>query len=298
MSAQKQVVVITGSSSGFGRLFAETFARNGYSVFATMRGVSGKNAKAAENLRGFAAQNSLDIQVEEMDVTSDESVNKCVANVVSKAGRLDVLINNAGFAYVDLMEAMTLEQTKKIFDTNVFGVQRTARAALPQMHKQRSGLLLQVSSGAGRVVFPTFGVYCASKYAMEAITEAYRYELAGSGIDSVSLEPGAYKTEIFGKIDRGDDPARLASYGAMKAVPDKLGEALTTAAGNPQEVADIALDIVRTPFGKRQLRYRVGGEGLGVAEINKMTDQIQAQILGAFGLAEITKQVSSASATA
>jgi len=298
MSAQKQVVVITGSSSGFGRLFAEAFARNGYSVFATMRGVSDKNAKAAENLRALAAQNSLDIEVEEMDVTSDESVNKCVASVVSKAGRLDVLINNAGFAYVDLMEAMTLEQTKKIFDTNVFGVQRTARAALPQMHKQGSGLLLQVSSGAGRVVFPTFGIYCASKYAMEAITEAYRYELAGSGIDSVSLEPGAYKTEIFGKIDRGDDPSRLASYGAMKAVPDKLGEALTTAAGNPQEVADIALEIVRTPFGKRQLRYRIGGEGLGVAEINKMTDQIQAQILGAFGLAEITKQVSSASASA
>src|SRR5215470_9586155 len=298
MSAQKQIVVITGSSSCFGRVFAEAFARNGYSVFATMRGVSGKNAKAAENLRALAAQNSLDIEVEEMDVTSEESVNKCVANVVSKAGRLDVLINNAGFAYVDLMEAMTLEQTKKIFDTNVFGVQRTARAALPQMHKQGSGLLLQVSSGAGRVVFPTFGIYCASKYAMEAITEAYRYELAGSGIDSVSLEPGAYKTEIFGKIDRGDDPSRLASYGAMKAVPDKLGEALTTAAGNPQEVADIALEIVRTPFGKRQLRYRIGGEGLGVAEINKVTDQIQAQILGAFGLAEITKQVSSSSATA
>jgi len=298
MSAQKQVVVITGSSSGFGRLFAETFARNGYSVFATMRGVSGKNAKAAENLRALAAQNSLDIEVEEMDVTSDESVNKCVASVVSKAGRLDVLINNAGFAFVDLMEAMTLDQTKKIFDTNVFGVQRTARAALPQMHKDGSGLLLQVSSGAGRVVFPTFGIYCASKYAMEAITEAYRYELAGSGIDSVSLEPGAYKTEIFGKIDRGDDPSRLASYGAMKAVPDKLGEALTTAAGNPQEVADIALEIVRTPFGKRQLRYRIGGEGLGVAEINKVTDQIQAQILGAFGLADITKQVSSSSATA
>ena len=298
MSAQKQVVVITGSSSGFGRLFAETFARNGYSVFATMRGVSGKNAKAAENLRGFAAQNSLDIQVEEMDVTSDESVNKCVANVMNKAGRLDVLINNAGFAYVDLMEAMTLEQTKKIFDTNVFGVQRTARAALPQMHKQGSGLLLQVSSGAGRVVFPTFGIYCASKYAMEAITEAYRYELAGSGIDSVSLEPGAYKTEIFGKIDRGDDPSRVASYGAMKAVPDRLMGALTTSGGDPKEVADLALEIVRTPFGKRQLRYRIGGEGLGVAEINKVTDQIQAQILGAFGLAEITKQVSSASATA
>lgn len=298
MSTQKPVVLITGTSSGFGRLFVEKFARNGFSVFATMRGVNGKNVKSAENLRAFAAQDSLDIQVEEMDVTDDESVNKCVANVLSKAGRLDVAINNAGFAYVDLMEAITLDQTKKIFDTNVFGVQRVARAVLPQMHKQGSGLLLQVSSGAGRVVFPSFGIYCASKYAMEAVTEAYRYELAGSGIDSVSLEPGAYKTEIFGKIDRGDDPGRLASYGAIKAVPDKLGEALTTSAGDPKEVADLALEIVRTPFGKRQLRYRIGSGGPGVVEINKLTDQVQAQLLQAFGLAELTKQASSSSATA
>lgn len=299
MSTQKQVVLITGTSSGFGRLFVETFARNGYSVFATMRGVAGKNAKSADNLRAFAAQNSLDIHVEEMDVTGDESVNKCVANVVSKAGHLDVLINNAGFAYVDLMEAITLDQTKKIFDTNVFGVQRTARAVLPQMHKQGSGLLLQISSGAGRVVFPAFGIYCASKYAMEAITEAYRYELAASGIDSVSLEPGAYKTEIFGKIDKGDDPSRLAAYGAaVNAIPENVNAGLTSSAGDPKEVADLALEIVRTPFGKRQLRYRVGGGGPGVVEINNLTDRVQAELFNAFGLAEVTKQASSSSARA
>jgi NADP-dependent 3-hydroxy acid dehydrogenase YdfG len=298
MSTQKPVVLITGTSSGFGRLFVEKFARNGYSVFATMRGLTGKNAKSAESLRAFAAQNSLDIHVEEMDVTDDESVNKCVASVFSKTGRLDVAINNAGFAYVDLMEAITLDQAKKIFDTNVFGVQRVARAVLPQMHKQGSGLLLQISSGAGRVVFPSFGIYCASKFAMEAVTEAYRYELAGSGIDSVSIEPGAYKTEIFGKIDRGDDPSRLASYGAMQGVPDKVSAGLTTSAGDPQEVADLALEIAQTPFGKRQLRYRIGGGGPGVVEINKLTDQVQAQLFSAFGLTEATKQESRASASA
>jgi len=298
MSTSKPVVLITGTSTGFGRLFAEKFARNGYSVFATMRGVNGKNAERAASLRGFAAQNSLPIEVMEMDVTDEASVNACVNGVVSKAGRLDVLINNAGFAYVDLMEAITIEQAKQIFDTNVFGVQRTMRAVLPQMHKQKSGLILQISSGAGRVVFPSFGIYCASKYALEAITEAYRYELAASGIDCVSLEPGAYKTEIFGKIDRGDDSGRLASYGAMAGVPQKLSDALVNAAGDASEVADKALEIVQTPFGKRQLRYRIGGEGLGIPEINKMTDQVQAQILSAFGLAELTKQTSRASATA
>src|SRR6476646_694815 len=251
MSMNLPVVVITGSSSGFGRLFAETFARNGYSVFATMRGINGKNAKPAENLRTVAAQNALPIEVMEMDVTDEPSVNACIAGVVGKAGQIDVLINNAGFAYVGLMETITVEQAKKIFDTNVFGVQRTMRAALPQMHKQKSGLVMQISSGAGRVVFPSFGIYNASKCALEAMTEAYRYELAECGIDCVSLEPGAYKTEIFGKIDRGDDASRLVSDREEAAATEKMSNRVATIAGDPNEVADAALAIAQTPFGKR-----------------------------------------------
>jgi NADP-dependent 3-hydroxy acid dehydrogenase YdfG len=298
MSMNLPVVVITGSSSGFGRLFAETFARNGYSVFATMRGINGKNAKPAENLRTVAAQNALPIEVMEMDVTDEPSVNACIAGVVGKAGQIDVLINNAGFAYVGLMETITVEQAKKIFDTNVFGVQRTTRAALPQMHKQKSGLVMQISSGAGRVVFPSFGIYNASKFALEAMTEAYRYELAECGIDCVSLEPGAYKTEIFGKIDRGDDASRLASYGGMAAVPEKMHNMVATIAGDANEVADAALQIAQTPFGKRQLRYRIGSGGPGVVEINKLTDEVQQQVLRAFGLTELTKQTSGSPASA
>jgi len=263
-----------------------------------MRGVNGKNAKSAENLRAFAAHNALPIEVTEMDVTDEASVNACVAGVVRKAGRIDVLINNAGFAYVDLMEAITIEQARKIFDTNVFGVQRTMRAALPQMHRQKSGLVMQISSGAGRVVFPCFGIYNASKFALEAMTEAYRYELAECGIDCVSLEPGAYKTEIFGKIDRGDDASRLASYGGMAAVPEKMNNMVAGIAGDPTEVADVALEIARTPFGRRQLRYRIGSGGPGVVEINKLTDQVQQQLLQAFGLSELTKQASGSSASA
>src|SRR5258708_14966725 len=124
-----------------------------------MRGANGKNAKSAENLRACVAQKALPREVMEMDVTDEKSVNASVAGVVRKAGRIDVLINNAGFAYVDLMEAITIDQAKKIFDTNVFGVQRTMRATLPQMHKQKSGLLMQISSGAGREVFPGSGIY-------------------------------------------------------------------------------------------------------------------------------------------
>ena len=299
MSTPKQVVLITGSSSGFGRLMAETLARNGYSVFASMRDLGGKNAGAADQMRGLAASESLALEVCEMDVTNEASVNKCVSDVIGKAGRLDVLINNAGFAYMDMTETFTLEQMQSIFDTNVFGVQRTIRAALPQMLKQKSGLFIQVSSGAGRVVLPGMTMYCASKFAMEALTEGYRYELASSGIDSVSLEPGAYRTEILGKIGKGNDQARAEAYGTGKQLPERLEALLNATTADPQEIADAALEIIRTPFGARQLRYRRGVNGLGVQEINALTDQIQTQILNAFGIAELTRQqAASSSATA
>jgi NAD(P)-dependent dehydrogenase (short-subunit alcohol dehydrogenase family) len=296
MSTPKQVVLITGSNSGFGRLMAETLARNGFQVFASMRDLGGKNAGAADQMRGLAASESLALEVCEMDVTNDASANKCVSDVIAKAGRLDVLINNAGFAYMGLTETFTMQQMSSIFDTNVFGVQRTIRAALPQMLKQKSGLFIQVSSGAGRIILPGMTLYCASKFAMEALTEGYRYELASSGIDSVSLEPGAYKTEIFGKIGKGNDPTRADAYSASaKQAPERIEAALNATTADPQEIADAALEIIRTPFGMRQLRYRSGVNGLGVQEINALTDQIQAQIFNAFGIAELTRQQAASS---
>lgn len=298
MSHEKEVALITGASSGFGRLMALTLSRNGFSVFASMREMNGKNAGAAAGLRQIAAKESLALEPCEMDVTDEESVNPCVSAVIGKAGRLDVLINNAGFGYNGLTETFTLEQTRSIFETNVFGVQRTIRAALPQMFKQKSGLLLQVSSGAGRIVLPGMGLYCASKHALEALTECYRYELAGAGIDSVSLQPGAYKTDIFGKIGKGDEPARTEKYGAAAEVPGRIDSLLNKTTADPQEIADATLRIIRTPFGKRSLCYRVGTGGIGVEQVNAVTEEVQAKLLQTFGLADVTRQVGSSSATA
>lgn len=298
MSDAKQVVLITGASSGFGRLMALTLARNGFSAFASMREMNGKNARAAEELRAIAAKESLALEPCEMDVTDDMSVDSCMSGAITKAGRLDVLINNAGFGYNGLTETFTAEQTRSIFETNVFGVQRTIRAALPQMFKQKSGLLLQVSSGGGRIVLPGMGLYCATKHALEALTECYRYELASSGIDSVSLQPGAYKTEIFGKIGKGDDPARAEKYGAGADLPTRVDSLLNKTTANPQEIADAALKIIRTPFRQRQLCYRVGTGGTGVEQINAVTDEMQAKLLQAFGLTDLTRQAGSSSATA
>jgi NAD(P)-dependent dehydrogenase (short-subunit alcohol dehydrogenase family) len=283
------VVLVTGTSTGFGRLIAEALARKQYIVFATMRNMEGRNAKAAAELRTLAERESLALNVAELDVTRDASVESCVAEVAGKAGRIDVLINNAGVAFVGLTESFTMEQAQRILETNFFGPLRMIRAVLPHMHRQGSGLLLQVSSGAGRIVLPSMGLYCASKFALEALTEAYRYELASCGIDCVSIQPGAYPTEIFGKIESGADASRTAPYGSAQQIPDIINNLLQKSTADPREIAESVLRIIETPAGQRELRSRVGSGAGGVESINAFTDQIEQQLLQAFGVAEFAK---------
>jgi NAD(P)-dependent dehydrogenase (short-subunit alcohol dehydrogenase family) len=149
-----RVVIVTGSSSGFGRLTAQTLARRGYTVFATMRGVEGKNVAAAADLRKLAAREGLALQPLELDVTDDASVEHAIGQVLATAGRIDVLVNNAAVGYVGPIEGFTPEQVRAQFETNVVGVLRVNRAVLPQMRRQGAGLLVYVSSGIGRLVSP------------------------------------------------------------------------------------------------------------------------------------------------
>src|SRR5712664_4075699 len=207
----KQVVLITGSSTGFGRLFADTLARNGHTVFATMRDPGGRNAKNASEIRLLAEKDSLPIYVLELDVTDDA-------------------INNAGYYLSGLEEAVTTEQAQRLMDTNFLGPVRVNRAVLPHMRRQRSGVLIHVSSGAGRVILPSAGFYCASKFALEALAEAYSYELAAQGIESVIVEPGQYETPVFGNTVMAADQARTDTYGAAKEIPAKLNGLLSSTA--------------------------------------------------------------------
>lgn len=289
MLSPQQVVLITGASSGFGRLIAETLARKNYRVFATMRNVNGRNAAAAREIRELAEGQSLALYVLGLDVTDDASVDRAVSEVTAKCGRLDVLVNNAGYGIMDLAESVTLAQAQRQFDTNFFGVLRMNRAVLPVMKRHGSGLLLHVSSGAGRLVIPGMGLYCASKFAMEALAEVYRYELASQGIDSVVIEPGAYATPIMEKLERGEDPGRKTGYGEMAQVPEKLQAKIGSSRANPQEIADAVLQIIETPPGQRPMRYRVGPGGPGVQRINALTDEIQGQLLEAFGVTALAK---------
>src|SRR5438105_857375 len=260
--SSKQVVFITGSSTGFGRLFTETLARKGHTVFATMRDPGGRNAKNASAIRALAQKESLPIHVLELDVTDDASVGRAVDAAIAKAGRIDVAINNAGYYLSGLEEAVTTEQAQRLMDTNFIGSVRVNRAVLPYMRRQRSGVLMHISSGAGRVVLPSAGFYCASKFALEALAEAYSYELAAQGIESVLVEPGQYETPVFGNTVMAADQARTDTYGAAKEIPAKVNGALSSTAGNAQEVANAVLQIIETPAGEKQLRYFVSPPGL------------------------------------
>jgi NAD(P)-dependent dehydrogenase (short-subunit alcohol dehydrogenase family) len=284
----KQVVLVTGTSSGFGRLIAETLARKQFQVFATMRNVNGRNAGVAREIAELARGESLFLQTLELDVTDDLSVESAVSKVVLQCGHLDALVNNAGHGIMDLAETVTMAQAQRQFDTNFFGVLRMNRAVLPVMKRQRSGLLLHMSSGAGRLAIPGMGLYCASKFAMEALAETYRYELASQGIDSVVIEPGAYATPIMEKLERGEDPSRKIGYGEMAEIPEKIQAKIGSSRANPQEIADLVLQIIETPAGQRPLRYRVGPGGPGVQRINALTDEIQAQLLETFDITALT----------
>jgi len=285
----KQVVLITGSSTGFGRLFTETVARKGHTVFATMRDPGGRNAKNASEIRALAQEESLPIHVLELDVTDDASVGRAVDAAVAKAGRVDVAINNAGYYLSGLEEAVTTEQAQRLMDTNFLGPVRVNRAVLPHMRRQRSGVLMHISSGAGRVVLPSAGFYCASKFALEALAEAYSYELAGQGIESVIVQPGQYETPVFGNTVRAADEARTDTYGAVKEIPARVNAALSSTAGDAQEVADTVLQIIETPAGEKQLRYFVSPQDFGLNEINALSKRVQANVIEAFGLTADTK---------
>ena len=283
------VVVVTGASTGFGKLIAETAARKGYRVFATMRNVSGKNAAAAQELRDLGIRESLWLRAIELDVTSDDSVEHATSEVIRQAGRIDVLVNNAGYGLMGVTEAVTVEQAQRIMDTNFLGVVRMNRAVLPQMRRQKSGLLVHISSGAGRIVVPSMGFYCASKWALEALAEEYRYELAAQGIDSVIIQPGAYPTSVFNNIERAADASRADTYGPINDVADRVLKLLGGAKGDPQEIADVVLKTIETPIGQRKLRQRVGSGVNGIVELNDLSERVQKQILESFGMTEIAK---------
>jgi NAD(P)-dependent dehydrogenase (short-subunit alcohol dehydrogenase family) len=289
----KGVVFITGASTGFGREATERFARRGYRVFATMRESLGRNSEHRQSLERVARADGLSIDVLELDVTDDRSVAAAVEDALARAGRLDVVINNAGVAGIGVTEAYTPEQFSKLFDVNLYGVIRVNRAVLPVMRRQRSGLLIHVSSGAGRLTVPAMAAYCASKYALEAVADAYRFELRPFGIDSVLVEPGIYRTAIFDRLVDPADHARVADYGTSAEYADRVLGVFQTAistpgAPGPEEVAEAFVQLAETPAAERPFRTIVSRpiEEL-LVDYNAAADALRPMVAQMFNVPEL-----------
>jgi NAD(P)-dependent dehydrogenase (short-subunit alcohol dehydrogenase family) len=231
-----------------------------------------------------------------MDVTKDASVKEAMTNILSEAGNIDILINNAGIMYLGITEAFSVEQAKFQMETNYFGAIRTIQAILPGMRAAGKGLIINTSSLVGRMSPPFFGTYTATKHALEGYSQALRYEVSPLGVDVVMVEPGPFGTGLLASGQAPGHSEVLESYGDLAGVPAAMGENFAQMlqsedAPDPQWVVDAYLKLADLPFGKRPTRTVVGITW-GTDKINELTQPIQDNILKEMQLEEVLGGVS------
>ena len=261
----KQVIVITGASSGFGALTARVLAEAGHTVYASMRETTGRNAPQVEEASRFAREKNVDLRTIEMDVASQESVNAAVQQIVKANGQLDVVIHNAGHMVFGPAEAFTPEQLAQLYDINVLSTQRVNRAALPFLRKQRKGLVVWVGSSSTRGGTPPYlAPYFAAKAGMDALAVSYASELARWNIETVIVVPGAFTsgTNHFANAGSPDDKARLTEYesGPTAELADQTRKGFQLTApphADVSEVAETIVKVVDMQFGTRPFRVHV-----------------------------------------
>ena len=277
-----KTILITGASRGIGLLTAKTLAKRGHHVYAGMRDLNERNAEAAADLRNFAEQSSLSLRAANLDVASPDECARAVADIEQERP-IDVLINNAGVMPVGATEAFSIDQLKALFDVNMFGLASMSQAVLPAMRKRQNGLLIHISSAAGRLAIPYFGAYCASKWAMEAYAETLNYELAPFNIQSVLVEPSGHATDLVHSAPTPERADILKQYGPLAEGREKLlGMFLDLfaqghAGNDAQNVADSIAQLIEME-GPRPLRTQVGDD-MGVTAINEAVAPIQASLI-------------------
>lgn len=309
-SLKGKAILVTGTSSGFGNLAALLYARAGAKVFATMRNLP---RPQAEELRAVARAEKLDLTVLELDVLSDRSVAKAVADAERlNGGPLDVLVNNAGINISGPVEVQDMAATQLTFDTNVYGLQRTMRAVLPGMRSRKSGLIVNVSSQQGRIIMPGGGLYSASKFAVEAMSEQIAYELAPHGIEVTIIEPGGFPTGIGANRARlsaalaaRSDARHSSGYPDMVASMSGNGRSMPTGAAlqqamarayggvapDPLDVPRAIAEIAAMPAGSRPLRRPVHPGNKPQLEINRVSAETQRTLLARPPYADWAKAV-------
>jgi NAD(P)-dependent dehydrogenase (short-subunit alcohol dehydrogenase family) len=254
-SSKQKVVLITGASSGFGEVTASLLAQRGYRVFGTCRNPGRNRAWGYEMLP--------------LDVRSDDSVRACVQELMERAGRLDVLISNAGYELSGAVEETSISEARDQFETNFFGAARMVKAALPVMRKQGGGRILLVSSLAGLISVPFHGFYSASKYALEGYAEALRHEVKGFNISVSLIEPGFFRTNLARAARNSTET--VSEYAGMRERALKAFERAVQTGEDPGLVASLILSVVesRSP----RLRYRVGKDAKRLPRIKALVPE-------------------------
>ena len=291
----KNVIVITGASSGFGALTARALAHAGHIVYASMRETTGRNASQVEEVKKYAVEHGVDLRTIELDVSRQESVDTAIQAIIAENDRLDVVIHNAGHMVFGLAEAFTPEQLADLYDSNVLSTQRVNRAALPQLRKQRNGLVIWVSSSSAAGGSPPYlAPYFAAKAAMDALAVVYARELTRWGIETSIIVPGAFSsgTNHFAHAGSPDDKARAAEYeaGPNAGLGDQVTKgfaAIVPPNADVSAVADAIVDVVDAPFGKRPFRVHIDPTQDGAEVVNAVLDRVRAEMLRRIGLADL-----------
>jgi len=295
MKKDKNVIVITGASSGFGALAARALARAGHTVYASMRETTGRNAPQVAEAQTYAADHSADLRTIELDVASEVSAAAAIEQIVAAHGRLDVVIHNAGHMVFGPAEAFTPEQLAELYDVNVLSTQRVNRAALPQLRKQRRGLVIWVSSSSSAGGTPPYlAPYFAAKAGMDALAVVYARELTRWGIETSILVPGAFTggTNHFAHAGSPADKARAAEYeaGPYAGFADEVRKgfaSIVPADADVSAVAEAIVRVVETPFGRRPFRVHVDPTQDGAEVVNAVSDRVRAELLRRIGLGDL-----------
>jgi NAD(P)-dependent dehydrogenase (short-subunit alcohol dehydrogenase family) len=292
MQKDQNVIVITGASSGFGALAARALARAGHTVYASMRETTGRNAPQVAEAQTYAADHGVDLRTIELDVASEASAAAAIEQIIAAHGRLDVVIHNAGHMVFGPAEAFTPEQLAELYDVNVLSTQRVNRAALPQLRKQRRGLVIWVSSSSSAGGTPPYlAPYFAAKAGMDALAVVYARELTRWGIETSILVPGAFTggTNHFAHAESPADKARAAEYeaGPYAGFADEVRKGFASIVPADADVSAVAEGIVRvveTPFGRRPFRVHVDPTQDGAEVVNAVSDRVRAELLRRIGL--------------
>jgi NAD(P)-dependent dehydrogenase (short-subunit alcohol dehydrogenase family) len=291
----KNIIVITGASSGFGALAARALAKAGHTVYASMRDTSGRNAAQVDEAKRFSSENNVDLRTIELDVLSEESVNTAIQKIVADNGRLDVVIHNAGHMVFGPAEAFTPEQFAELYDINVLSTQRVNRAALPQLRKQKQGLVIWVSSSSSAGGTPPYlAPYFAAKAGMDAMAVIYARELTRWGIETSIVVPGAFTggTNHFAHSGRPADKERVAEYeaGPYKGFAEDVMTGFASIVppdADASAVAEAIVKVVDMPFGKRPFRVHIDPTEDGAEVVNMVSDRVRAELLRRIGLADV-----------